>query len=74
MDCLTDFWPLDWKRTLKVNTCNNVSMTFDCLRHIFLVKPHPIQRQKLWSYMYLHFSLDDSKLTGLEIYFELTVF
>ena len=27
MDCLTGFWPLDWKRTLKVN--DYVSMTFD---------------------------------------------
>ena len=27
MDCLTGFWPLDWKRTLKEN--DYVSMTFD---------------------------------------------
>ena len=27
MDCFTGFWPLDWKRTLKVN--NYVPMTFD---------------------------------------------
>ena len=33
--------------------------------------PHPIQKQRLWSH--LHFSIDHSKLRGLEIYFELTV-
>ena len=70
MDCFTGFWPLDWKRTLKVN--DYVSMTFDCFMSHISGEASPYSETK---FMELPTSfLANSKLTGLEIYFELTVF
>ena len=61
---------MDWKRTLKVN--NYVLMTSDNFMSHISGEASPFTETK---FMELPTSfLDNSKITGLEIYFELTIF